>query len=140
MSGSISAVTPSSKACSGLVTPGVRWPTPDTDAKEAVRFFYDIPNLEMADRYLTELAADLQDDDFPPEVNALGRTLTRWRTEIVNWHRARASNGPAEAINNLVKRVKRAAFGFRRFRHYRIRSLLYAGRPDWNLLATLTPR
>lgn len=108
-------------------------------AKEAVRFFYDIPNPDMADRYLVDLAADLQDDDFPPEVNALGRTLTRWRVEIVNWHRARASNGPAEAINNLVKRVKRAAFGFRRFRHYRIRSLLYAGKPDWNLLTTITP-
>ena len=108
-------------------------------AKEAVRFFYDIPNPTMADRYLIELAADVQDNDFPPEVRALGRTLTRWRTEIVNWHRARATNGPAEAINNLVKRVKRAAFGFRKFRHYRIRSLLYAGRPDWNLLNTITP-
>ena len=51
-----------------------------------------------------------------------------------------ATNGPAEAINNLVKRVKRAAFGFRKFRHYRIRSLLYTGRPDWNLLPTTTPR
>ncbi|MCP4309589.1 MAG: transposase, partial [bacterium] len=97
-------------------------------------------NPEMADRYLVELASDLQDDTFPPEVRSLGRTLTRWRTQIVNWHQARASNGPAEAINNLVKRVKRAAFGFRRFRHYRIRSLLYAGRPDWALLATVTPR
>lgn len=109
-------------------------------AKEAVRFFYDIPNAEMADAYLGELAEDLQDDEFPPEVRSLGRTLARWRTQIVNWHRARASNGPAEAINNLVKRVKRAAFGFRRFRNYRIRSLLYAGRPDWTLLHTTTPR
>ncbi len=32
------------------------------------------------------------------------------------------SNGPTEAINNLVIRVKRAAFGFRRFAHYRIRA------------------
>ena len=109
-------------------------------AKEAVRFFYDIGNPDLAEKYLAELAADLQDDEFPAEVRSLGRTLTRWRTQIVNWHRARASNGPAEAINNLVKRVKRAAFGFRRFRHYRIRSLLYAGRPDWNLLATITPK
>jgi hypothetical protein len=31
-------------------------------------------------------------------------------------------------------------FGFRRFAHYRIRVLLYAGRPDWTLLATVTPR
>jgi len=57
----------------------------------------------------------------------------------VNWHRASVSNGPTEAINNLIKCVKRAAFGFRRFAHYRIRALLYAGRPNWALLATVTP-
>ena len=108
-------------------------------AKEAVRFFYDIPNAHTADRYLAALAGDLQDNEFPPEVRSLGRTLNRWQTQIVNWHQARASNGPAEAVNNLVKRVKRAAFGFRRFRHYRIRSLLYAGKPDWKLLDTITP-
>jgi transposase len=109
-------------------------------AKEAVRFLYDIPNPVLAGRYLDELAADLQDSTFPIEVRSLGRTLERWRHQIVAWHRARPTNGPAEAINNLVKRVKRGAFGFRRFTAYRIRSLLYAGRPDWNLLATVTPR
>jgi hypothetical protein len=34
---------------------------------------------------------------------------------------------------------KRTAFGFRRFEHYRIRSLLYAGRPNWSMLEGLTP-
>jgi transposase len=38
----------------------------------------------------------------------------------------------------LIKRVKRAAFGFTSFRNYRIRSLLYAGKPNWNLLATVS--
>ena len=109
-------------------------------AKEALRFFYDIPNPAHAETYLRELAADLQDETFPAEVNKLGRTLTRWFTPIINWHRSRASNGPIEAINNLIKRVKRVAFGFARFDHYRIRSLLYAGRPDWSLLETITPR
>ena len=74
------------------------------------------------------------------EVRRLGRTLARWHTPIVNWHHARVSNGPTEAINNLIKRVKRAAFGFRRFTHYRIRALLYAGQPNWTLLNGLTPR
>ena len=40
----------------------------------------------------------------------------------------------------VQQRVKRAAFGFRRFAHYRIRALLYAGKPNWTLLAGLTPR
>jgi hypothetical protein len=43
-------------------------------------------------------------------------------------------------LNNLVKRAKRAAFGFMSFRNYRIRSLLYAGQPNWKLLATVSPR
>ena len=41
--------------------------------------------------------------------------------------------------NNLAKRVKRAAFGFTNFNNYRIRVLLYAGKPNWTLLDTLTP-
>ena len=64
---------------------------------------------------------------MPPEVRRLGRTIGRWRDQIVAWHRSHVTNGPTEAVNNLVKRVKRVAFGFRRFQHYRIRSLLYAG-------------
>jgi hypothetical protein len=36
--------------------------------------------------------------------------------------------------------VKRVAFVFRRFAHYRIRALLYAGKPDWDLLGSVTPR
>lgn len=31
-------------------------------------------------------------------------------------------------------------FGMRRFRHYRVRCLLYAGRPNWDLLDAITPR
>ena len=46
---------------------------------------------------------------------------------------------PTEVANNLIKRVKRVAFGFRRFRNHRIRVLLYAGRPNWDLLATIAP-
>ena len=40
-------------------------------AKEAVRFFYDLPNSDIAEKYLTELAADLQDDEFPIEVRSV---------------------------------------------------------------------
>jgi hypothetical protein len=46
----------------------------------------------------------------------------------------------AYGANNLIKRVKRVAFGFRSFRNFRVRVLLYAGRPDWSKLAGLTPR
>jgi hypothetical protein len=47
---------------------------------------------------------------------------------------------PDRGRHNLIKRVKRAAFGFTSSRNYRIRALLYTGRPNWLLLATITPR
>ena len=83
--------------------------------------------------------ADLQDKDYPIEARSLGRTLIRWKHQIAAWHDAQVSNGPTEAVNNLIKRVKRAAFGFHIFRNYRIRSLLYAGKPNWSLLRTVRP-
>lgn len=49
------------------------------------------------------------------------------------------SKGHFGAVNSLVKRIKHVAFGMRNFRHYRIRALLYAGRPNWNLLPAITP-
>ena len=42
--------------------------------------------------------------------------------------------------SHYLERVKRAAYGFRRFTHYQIRALLYAGKPNWELLNTITPR
>jgi hypothetical protein len=36
--------------------------------------------------------------------------------------------------------LRAADFGFTRFRNHRVRVLLYAGRPNWALLATVTPR
>ncbi len=41
---------------------------------------------------------------------------------------------------HLTGEFVRVAFGITNFRNYRIRALLYAGKPNWNLRATLTPR
>jgi transposase len=109
-------------------------------AKEAVREIYSHTNAALALEWVEHLGADMADSDNPVEVRSLGRTLLRWKHQIVAWHAAQVSNGPTEAANNLIKRVKRAAFGFTSFRNYRIRSLLYAGKPNWKLLATITPR
>jgi transposase len=109
-------------------------------AKEVVRSIYDLDDPALARDFVTQLGRDLQDEDCPPEVRSLGRTLLRWLDQIVAWHHAPVTNGPTEAINNLIKRIKRIGFGFRRLAHYRIRVLLYAGRPNWDLLADITPR
>jgi transposase len=109
-------------------------------AKESVRELYAHSDADLALSFVERLADDMCDSDNPIEVRSLGRTLRRWKHQIAAWHEAQVSNGPTEAANNLIKRVKRAAFGFMSFRNYRVRSLLYAGRPRWDLLATITIR
>ena len=109
-------------------------------AKETLRSLYDITDPALAATYLDELDADMEDDDMPEEVRSLSGTLSRWRDQILAWHTAFVTNGPTESMNNLIKRIKRIGFGFRKFAHYRIRVLLYAGKPNWDLLATVTPR
>jgi len=108
-------------------------------AKEVIRSTYDHHDPELALAFVERLGRDLQDQSCPIEVRSLGRTVIRWKHQIAAWHRAHLSNGPTEAANNLIKRVKRGAFGLTRFRNHRIRVLLYAGRPNWDLLATATP-
>lgn len=96
-----------------------------------MRSIYEHRDHDLAVEFVDRLGHDLQDEDHPPEVNSLGRTLLRWRDEIAAWHASHVSNGPTEAVNNLVKRIKRVAFGIVNWRNYRIRALLYAGRPNW---------
>ena len=108
-------------------------------AKEAVRELYAHGDEATAREWIERLVVDMADKDNPIEVRSLGRTLERWKDQIVAWHRCHVSNGPTEAANNLIKRVKRAAFGFTSFRNFRVRALLYAGKPDWSLLETITP-
>jgi transposase len=110
-------------------------------AKEMLRSIWDYHDYDTALEFIETLIEDFQDvDTCPVEINRLGRTLQRWKEHIAAWHKAHVTNAPTEAINNLIKRVKRGAFGFTNFANYRIRALLYAGRPNWDLLATVTPR
>ena len=109
-------------------------------AKETLRSFYAIDDPADAEAFLDELIDEMADDSMPPEVRSLAATLRRWRSQILAWHQAKVSNGPTEATNNLIKRIKRVGFGFRKFASYRIRVLLYAGKPNWDLLPTITPR
>ena len=45
------------------------------------------------------------------------------------YHETRLTKGPTEGLNNLIKRLKRVTFGFSNFENYRIRALLYSGKP-----------
>ncbi|MDP8978512.1 MAG: transposase, partial [Actinomycetota bacterium] len=58
-------------------------------------------------------------------------TVRRWEHEILAYFSTGgASNGPTEAVNLLIKKIKRVGHGFRNFDNYRLRLLLHCG-VDW---------
>lgn len=64
-----------------------------------------------------------------PELRRLARTLTEWRTPIcARYDHDRITNATAEAINTLIKKLKRAGHGYRNFANYRLRLLTTCGK------------
>lgn len=63
-------------------------------AKEAVRELYSHANAELATEWIDQLIVDMADKTWPIEVRSLGRTLARWKYEIIAWHVAHFTNGP----------------------------------------------
>jgi len=103
-------------------------------AKECLRDLYTLAaDPPLAAVWLDRLVDDLADSPVP-ELGGMARTLRRWRNQILAWHTTGASNGPAEAMNLLIKKIKRVGHGFRRFANYRLRVLLYTGGCNWALL------
>lgn len=107
-------------------------------AKESVRDIYLTSDPVDAETLIDKAIQGCKTDPVP-EIRALGRTLGRWRTEILAHHTTGASNGPTEALNLLIKKVKRAGHGFRNFTNYRLRILLHAGGVNWTSLRPPTP-
>jgi transposase len=63
-----------------------------------------------------------------PELSRLAGTVRVWEAEILAFHSTMGcSNGPTEAVNLLIKKVKRVGHGFGNFTNYRLRLLLYCG-------------
>ena len=61
-----------------------------------------------------------------PSLKKCAKTYFNWVTEIKNALKVPYSNGPMEGYNNKIKTLKRIAFGFRNFKHFKARILLMA--------------
>jgi transposase len=115
---------------------GLRLGDPDDEvlgawlAKEYVRDVYLTDDPQAAAVLLDRVIAGCLSDEVS-EIVSLGNTLQRWRTQILAHHLTGASNGPTEAMNLLVKKIKRCGHGFKSFRNYRLRVLLHCGGIKW---------
>ncbi len=125
--------------CSPWAIPGPKSPSP-IGSRSAYATSIERATPRRPKRCSRELEQHCRRRTMPPEIQRLGRTLQAWFDKIANFHLARVSNGPTEALNNLIKRIKRIGFGFRNFENYRIRALLYAGKPNWRVLGSIVVR
>jgi transposase len=109
-------------------------------AKELLRETYLAEHVFDARRRLTVFYDHCRSSGVP-ELERLARTVTRWETPILRWHRTGLTNAATEGTNLIVKNVKRLGFGFRNFDNYRLRLLLRCGAP-WQhaAVASIRPR
>ena len=97
------------------------------DAKEKVRSVFKTKDAAQAAARLDHAIAYCSAPEAAPELHKLGRTLTKWKTEIKTCVRTGAHNGRTQAANAKIKDIKRSGRGLHRFANYRLRILLATG-------------
>lgn len=96
-------------------------------ARELLSEVYIAPGLAAAKRKLIVFFQHAADANVP-ELTRLARTIDRWRDEVLAYHSTGgASNGPTEAVNLLIEKIRRIGHGYRNFNNYRRRLLLGCG-------------
>lgn len=96
-------------------------------ACQQLRHVYAAPDLDRARRRLQRFYWACADPGVP-ELERLGRTIAAWQEQLLAYFTTGGvSNGPTEAVNLLIKRIKRVGFGFRNLANYRLRLLLHCG-------------
>jgi transposase len=96
-------------------------------AKEHLRAVYAARTRGTARRRLDRFYAHCGRRSVP-ELTRLAKTVRAWETEILAYHAtAHLSNGPTEAVNLLIEKIRRVGHGFRNFENYRLRLLLRCG-------------
>jgi len=96
-------------------------------AAPELRLLYREPDRAHAERRLLRWFTDIADHEIT-ELLRLARTLGAWREEqLAYFDTGGVSNGPTEAVNRLIKKIKRIGHGYRNFTNYRLRLLLHCG-------------
>lgn len=107
-------------------------------AKELLRETYGALDPAHARRRLTVFYQWCAEAEVP-ELVRLATTVSAWQDEVLAYHDTGRSNGPTEAVNLLVEKVRRIGHGFRNFENYRLRLLLRCG-VEWQTRPTVRIR
>ena len=87
--------------------------------KECLRHIFEISSTkEKAMQRIQKWIRIAEHRNLFPEFR---KTLSSWLDKIANYFCQRTTSSMVEGINNKVKLIKRRAFGFRNFEHFRLR-------------------
>jgi len=90
--------------------------------KEDFDAFYASENAEEAAQFLKQWTRRCKQSGLEPFI-ALAKRLIRWADGILSFFTHRITNGISEGINNLIKVLKRRAYGFTDFPYFTLKIL-----------------
>lgn len=91
--------------------------------KERLHGLYRTRGFEKASNALDQILEDLKRYDSDFDLRRLRYTLSRWRTEILNYFLSGLTNGMTEGFNNKAKLVRKMAYGYKNRENYKLRLL-----------------
>ncbi len=87
--------------------------------KECLRHIFECSSTkEKAIQRLQKWSRIAEEEHLFPTFR---KTLAGWMDKIASYFHQRTTSGMVEGINNKIKLIKRRAFGFRNFQHFRLR-------------------
>ena len=93
------------------------------ELRAAYEYYQDLI-AAISHRSQTLLDQLIKRNNLPNVIRRVKRTLAKHRQEIIASFYTRLTNGPIEGTNNKIKIIKRTAYGYRNFFHFRIRILI----------------
>jgi transposase len=106
-----------------------RWlePHPELKAiyefKECMNELYRVRGRNRAEKSFDRMIEKLKGFSHIPELKTLHRTLTRWRTEILNYFDSKMTNAMTEGFNGKAKLLKKMGYGYRNQNNFGLRLL-----------------
>jgi transposase len=88
--------------------------------KEQLRLFWEQSDPESARHFLETWCKDAQQSGIKV-LARVAKTLSGYRTGLLNYFKHRISNAKTEGLNNKIKTLKRQAYGFRDMEYFILR-------------------
>lgn len=94
--------------------------------KEKMMSFFDQPNLEEAKSVFEEVGDWIYQCGFVPLMDWYNKIEKGWDT-LKNYFEYRVTSALAEGINNVIKTMKRKAYGYRNMIYFRLKIMQVCG-------------